>query len=135
MVLSSDDVKTIRQYADKLEKWAENLSYNISPTENLWTELSLSLYPQDVQGIASRLADIPAAGQNILKELEELPKLVQKVDAWRYQGIYPEDLGEFCARINRLMKATRNIISILRTLSGPGKSAAGNSTAVENRTP
>jgi hypothetical protein len=130
MVLSSDDVETIRQYADKLEKWAEILSYNLSPTENLWTELSLSLYPQDVQGIASRLADIPAAGQNIRKELEEFSKLVQAVDAWRYQGVYPEDLGEFCARINRLMKATRNIISILRTLSDPGETESRSECSV-----
>ncbi|MGB2865741.1 MAG: hypothetical protein WBC05_20585 [Sedimentisphaerales bacterium] len=122
MALSSDDIKTIRQFADKLEKWAENLSYSTSPAENLWVELTLSLYPQDVQGIASWLTNIPATGQKIRKELEELSKLVQEVDAWRNQGVYIEDLGEFCARINRLMKITRNIISTLRKISGSGES-------------
>jgi hypothetical protein len=48
--------------------------------------------------------------------------LVQEVDAWRNHGVYPEDLGDFCARINRLMKVTRNIISILRNMSGSGES-------------
>jgi hypothetical protein len=118
MALSSDNVKTIRLIADKFEKWAENLSYSITPAENLWTELTLSLYPQDIQGIASWLANISATGQNIRKEFEEFSKLVQQVDAWRYQGVYLEDLGEFCARINRLMKVTRDIISILQMLSG-----------------
>lgn len=121
MALSSDKVKMIRQYADKLEKWAENLSYSTSPAENLWAELTLSLYPQDLQGIASWLANISAAGQTIRKEFVELSKLVQEADAWRNQGVYPEDLGEFCARIHLLMKVTRNIISLLRTLSNLGE--------------
>jgi hypothetical protein len=121
MALSTDDIKTIKQYADKLEKWAENLSYNTGPAGNLWVELTLLLYPQDVQSIAFWLGNIPTTGQNIRKELEELSKLVQEVDAWRNQGIYPEDLGEFCARIHKLMKITRNIVSILRTLSGSGE--------------
>ena len=122
MVLSSDNIKIIRQYIDKLEKWAENLSYSTSPAGNLWVELTLSLYPQDVQEIASWLADIPVTGQKAGKELEELSQLVQEVDTWRNQGVYPEDLGDFCVRINRLMKVTRNIISILRKISGSGKS-------------
>lgn len=121
MALSSDNVKTIGLIADKLEKWAENLSYSVSPTENLWVELTLSLYPQDVQGIASWLANILSKSQIIRNEFDDFSKLVQEIDAWRNQGVYPEDLGEFCAHINRLMKITRNIISILRRLSDPGK--------------
>ena len=120
MALSSDNVKTIGQYADTFEKWAENLSCSTSPAINLWAELSLLLYPQDVQGIATWLANIPTAGQKIHKEFEEFSKLVQEVDAWRYQGIYPEDLGEFCERVNRLMKVTQDIISILRMISDSG---------------
>jgi len=130
MALSSDNIKIIRQFADKLEKWAENLSYSTSPAGNLWVELTLSLYPQDVHSIASWLASIPTTGQMARKELEELSKLVQKVDAWRNQGVYIEDLGEFCARINRLMKVTRNIISILRNISGSGESEPPEDKAV-----
>jgi hypothetical protein len=118
MALSSDNVKTIRLIANKLEEWAENLSYDIRPARNLWVELTLSLYPQNVQGIASWLANIPTTGQKAGKALEELSELVQKVDAWRNHGVYPEDLGDFCACINRLMKVTRNIISLLRKISG-----------------
>ena len=121
MALSSDNVKIIRQYAGKIEKWAENLSYSTSPAENLWSELTLLLYPQDLQGIASWLANISAAGQDIRQELEELSKLVQEIDAWRNQGVYPEDLGDFCARVNGLMKVTRDIISILHSISGSGE--------------
>ena len=130
MALSSDNIKTVRQFADKLEKWAENLSYSTSPAGNLWVELTISLYPQDVHSFASRLAGIPTTGQKARKELEELSKLVQKVDAWRNQGIYIEDLGEFCARINRLIKVSRNIISILRTISGPGESEPPETKAI-----
>jgi len=122
MASSSDNVKTTRLIADKLKKWADNLSYSTSPATNLWTELSLLLYPQDVQGIAFWLANIPAAGQKVLKEFEEFSKLVQEVDAWRYQGIYPEDLDEFYERISQLMKVTRDIISILRMISDSGYS-------------
>ena len=122
MALSSDNIKTVRQFADKLEKWAENLSYSTSPAGNLWVELTLSLYPQDVHSIASWVANIPTTGQKARKDLEELSKLVQKVDAWRNQGVYIEDLGEFCARINRLIKVTMNIISTLRNISDPEKS-------------
>ncbi|MBN2593890.1 MAG: hypothetical protein JXA81_10315, partial [Sedimentisphaerales bacterium] len=122
MVLSSDNVKIIRLIADKLEKWAENLSYSVSQTENLWVELTLSLYPQNVEGLASWLANIPTTGQKAGKALEELSELVQKVDAWRNQGVYPEDLGDFCACINRLMKVTQNTISLLRDMSGSGES-------------
>jgi hypothetical protein len=122
MTLSSDNVKTIRQYADKLEKWAENLSYSTSPAENLWSVLTLSLYPQDLQGVMSWLANISPTGRKAGKELEEFSKLVQEIDAWRNQGVYPEDLGDFCAQINRLMKVTRNVVSILRTLSDSDES-------------
>jgi len=122
MALSSDNIKTIGLLAEKFEKWAENLSYSTSPTENLWSELTLSLYPQDIEGIASWLANISTEGQKIRNEFEELSRQVQEIDAWRNQGVYPEDLGEFCARIHRLKKVTRNIISILRKLSGSGES-------------
>ena len=122
MALSSDNIKTVRHFADKLEKWAGNLSYSTSPTENLWVELTLSIYPQDVHGMASWLAGIPTTGKKAAKELEELSQLVQKVDAWRNQGVYIEDSGEFCARINRLIKVTMNIISTLRNIFGPEES-------------
>jgi len=130
MALSSDNVKTIRLIADKLEKWSENLSYDIRSARNLWVELTLSLYPQNVQGIASWLANIPTTGRKADKELEELSKLVQEVDTWRYQGVYPEDLGDFCVRINRLMRVTRNIISTLRNMSGSGESESPDTKAV-----
>jgi len=121
MALSSDNIKTIKHFADKLEEWAENLSYSVRPPGNLWMQLTLSLRPQNVQGFTSWLADISKSGQKAGKALTELSRLVQEVDAWRNHGVYPEDLGEFCARINRLMKVTRNIISILRSMSGSGK--------------
>ena len=121
MALSSDNVKIVRQYAGKIEEWAENLSYSTSPAENLWSELTLSLYPQDLQSIASWLANISAAAHNVRQDFEELSKLVQEIDAWRNQGVYPEDLGDFCVRVNGLMKVTRNIISILHTISGSGE--------------
>jgi len=130
MALSSDNIKTIRQFADKLEKWAGNLSYSTSPAGNLWLELTLLLYPQDVHSMASSLANNPTKGQKAAKELEELSQLVQKVDAWRNQGIYIEDLGEFCARINRLIKVTLSIISTLRNISGPGESEPPETKAV-----
>ena len=130
MALSSDNIKTIRQFADKLEKWAGNLSYSTSPAGNLWLELTLLLYPQDVHSMASSLANNPTKGQKAAKELEELSQLVQKVDAWRYQGIYIEDLGEFCARVNRLIKVTRNIISTLRKISGLEESEPPEAKAV-----
>ena len=129
MALTSDNVKIIRLIADKLEKWAENLSYDPSPAINLWSELTLSLYPQDVQGLASWLANIPKTGQKAGKALEELSELVQKVDAWRNHGVYPDDLGDFCACINRLMKVTRNIISLLRDMSGSGESGPSDTKA------
>ena len=119
MALSSDNINTAKQFADKLEKWAGNLSYSTSATVNLWLELTLSLYPQDIQSIASWLAGVPTTSQKTVKELEEFSQLVQKVDAWRNRGVYIEDLGEFCACINRLMKITMNIISTLRNISCP----------------
>jgi len=118
MALSSENIKTIRQYADKLEKWSENLSYDIRSARNLWVELTLSLHPQSVQYLASWLTNIPTTGQQAGKELEELSELVQEVDAWRNHGVYPEELGDFCVLINRLMKVTRGIISMLRNISG-----------------
>jgi hypothetical protein len=63
MELTSDNIKTIRQYADMLEKWSENLSYDIRSARNLWVELTLSLRPQNVQGLASWLANVPTTGQ------------------------------------------------------------------------
>jgi hypothetical protein len=119
MALSPDNVKTIRLLADKFEKWAENLSYDTSAATNLWSELTLSLYPQDTEGIAAWLGNIPRVGQTLRQEIDELSKLVQEIDAWRNQGVYPEDLGEFCARIHELMKVSQDIISVLRTLSEP----------------
>jgi len=122
MALSSDNIKAIGWFTDKLEKWAENLSYSTSPAGNLWVELTLSLYPQDVNDIASWLAGIPTAGHKARIKFEELSQFVQEIDAWRNQGVYPEDLGEFCVRIHQLMKVTMNIISILRNISCPDES-------------
>jgi len=130
MALSSDNIDTARQFADRLEKWAVNLSYSTSATVNLWLELTLSLYPHDVHSMASWLAKISSTGQKTVKELEELSQLVQKVDAWRNQGVYIEDLGEFCARVNRLMKVTLNIISTLRNISGLEESEPAETKAV-----
>jgi hypothetical protein len=130
MALSSDNIKTVRQFADKLEKWAENLSYSTSPARNLWVELTLSLYPQDIHDIASWLAGIPTTGHKARRKFEELSKLVQEVDAWRNQGVYIEDLCEFCARIDRLMKVTLNIISILRKTFGSEESEPRETKAV-----
>ena len=130
MALSSYNINTVKQFADKLEKWAGNLSYSSSPAGNLWVELTLLLYPQDVHSIASWLANIPTMGQKAAKELDELSQLVQKVDAWRNQGVYIEDLGEFCARINRLMKVTTDIISTLRNISGSEESEQPETKAV-----
>ena len=130
MALSSDNIKAIGQFADKLEKWAENLSYGTSPAKNLWVELTLSIYPQDVHDIASWLAGIPTTGHKARRKFDELSQLVQEIDAWRNQGIYPEDLGEFCARIHQLMKVTRNIISILRNISSPEESEPPEEKAV-----
>jgi hypothetical protein len=131
MALSSDNVKTIRLIADKLEKWAEDVTYDIRPARNLWVELTLSLYPQNVHGLASWLANFPTTGQKTDKEFEELSELVQKIDAWRNHGVYPEDLGDFCASINRLMKVTRDIISLLRDMSGSGISVPPETKAVK----
>lgn len=130
MALSSDNVKTIRLIADKLEKWAEDVTYDIRPARNLWVELTLSLYPQNVHGLASWLTNIPMTGQRIGKEFEELSEMIQKIDAWRNHGVYPEDLGDFCASINRLMKITRDIISLLRDMSGSGESQPQETKAV-----
>jgi hypothetical protein len=132
MALPSDNVKTIGLLAEKFEKWAENLSYGTSPATNLWSELTLSLYPQDTEGIATWLGNFPAVGQTLRQEVEELSKLVQEIDAWRTQGVYPEDLGEFCARIHQLMKVAGNIISALRTLSDPEKSESRSRSSVPN---
>ena len=129
MALSSDNVKTIRLIADKLETWAQDVTYDIRPARNLWVELTLSLYPQNVHDLASWLANIPTT-EKTGKEFEELSELVQKIDAWRNHGVYPEDLGDFCASINRLMKVTRDIISLLRDMSGPGESEQPDTKAV-----
>jgi hypothetical protein len=118
MALSSENAKTIGLIADKFDKWAENLSYEVRPAGNLWVELTLSLYPHNVHNIASWLAKIPTTGQKVGEALEELSELVLKIDAWRYQGVYPEDLGDFCACVNRLIKVTRNTVSLLRDISG-----------------
>lgn len=138
MELTTDDIKAIRQYADKLEKWSENLSYDIRHARNLWVELTLSLYPQSVQDIATWLADIPAAGEKTGNAFEELSKYVHEIDAWRNQGVYPEELGDYCVRINRLIKVTRDIISILRNMSGSGspeQSETKAKTAVKSNSP
>ena len=121
MELTPDEIKAIGQCADKLEKWSENLSYETHPAGNLWMELTLLLYPQSIQGITSWLADIPTADQKAGMAFDDFTKLVNEIDAWRYQGVYPEELGDFCVRINRLIKITRDIISILRDISGSGE--------------
>ena len=122
MTLTSDNIRTIREFADKLEKWAKNLSYSTSPTENLWVKLALTSYPQDFQFTVSRLTDIPAVGKKVQKDFEELSQMVQKVDAWHMHGIYEEELREFCALIDRLKDLAFHIVSTLRKLPDTGKS-------------
>ena len=130
MALSSDNIKAIGQFTDKLEKWAEILSYGTRPAGNLWVELTLSLYPKDVHDIASWLAGIPTIGHKTRKQFEELSQLVQELDAWRNQGVYLEDLGEFRERIDRLKQVTLSIISILRKTPCSGESEPPEDKAV-----
>ena len=76
MALTSDNIQTIKQFADKLEKWANNLSYSTSQTKNFWVELILFFYPQDLQVTVSWLANIPTIGQKVQKDFEELSKMI-----------------------------------------------------------
>jgi len=41
MALTSNNIKTIKQFADKLEKMPKNLPYSSSPTKNFGVELTL----------------------------------------------------------------------------------------------
>jgi len=41
MALTSDNIKTIKQFVDKLEKMAKKLSYSTPPTEDFREELTL----------------------------------------------------------------------------------------------
>lgn len=122
MTLTSDNIRTIIQFADKLEKWANNLSYITSPTENLWMKLALTCYPQDFQFTVSWLADIPAVGKEVQKDFEELSAMVQKVDAWHMHGVYEEELREFCALLDRLKDLAFHIVSTLRKIPEAGES-------------
>ena len=117
MTLTSDNIQTIKQFADKLEKWANNLSYSTSQTKNFWVELILFFYPQDLQVTVSWLANIPTIGPKVQKEFEELSKMIHKVDIWHIQGVCQEDFGEFGALIDRLKKVALNIVFTLRNIS------------------
>jgi len=122
MTLTSDNIQTVKQFADKLEKWATNLSYITCPTKNFWVELNLFFYPQDLQDTVSWLASISTIGRRVQKDFKELFKMVQKADAWHIQGIYQEELGEFGALINRLKEVALNIVFALREISDASKS-------------
>jgi hypothetical protein len=117
MALTSDNIQTIKQFADKLEKWANNLSYSTSQTKNFWVELILFFYPQDLQVTVSWLANIPTIGQKVQKDFEELSKMIHKVDIWHIQGVWQEEFGEFGALIDRLKKVALNIVFTLRKIS------------------
>jgi len=134
MALTSDNIETIEQFADKLEKWAQHLSYSASPTQNCWVELALFFYPQDLQVTISRLAHIPTIGRRVQKDFEDLSDMVHKVDAWRTQRVYPEELGEFNSLMDRLKALALNIVLTLRKISDADRSEspATESTAVEN---
>jgi len=41
MALICDNIRTIKQFADKLKKTAKNLPYSTPPTENFQEELAL----------------------------------------------------------------------------------------------
>jgi hypothetical protein len=122
MALTSDNIQTIKQFADKLEKWANNLSYSKSQTKNFWVELILFFYPQDLQVTVSWLANIPTIGQKVQKDFEELSKMIHKVDIWHIQGVCQEEFGEFGALIDRLKKTALNIVFTLRKISDTGRS-------------
>jgi len=122
MTLTSDNIRTIKQFADKLEKWANNLSYSTSGTKNFWVELILFFYPQDLQVTVSWLAIIPTIGQKVQKDFEELSKIIHKVDIWYSQGVCQGEFGEFDAAIDRLKEVALNIVFNLRNISDAGRS-------------
>ena len=63
MELTPENIEAIKLYADKLEKWSEDLSYSVKPPGNLWMNLALALRPQSVQGFANWLVGISQKGQ------------------------------------------------------------------------
>lgn len=121
MALTSDNIKIVKQFADKLEEWVMDLSYSTYPIKNFFVELNLFFYPQDLQDTVSWLVSIPAIGQRVRKDFKELLKMVQKEDPWRIQGMYHEKVVEFGALINRLKEVAFNIFFILREIHNASK--------------
>jgi hypothetical protein len=122
MTLTSDNIQIIKQFADKLEKWTNNLSYNASETKNFWVELTLFFYPQNLQATVSWLANIPVIGPKIQKDFDELTGIIHKVDIWHIQGVFQDELGEFSMLIDRLKEAALNIVFSLRKILETEKS-------------
>ena len=122
MTLTSDNIRTIEQFADKLEKWVNNLFFSTSGTKNFWVELILFFYPQNLQVTVSRLANIPTIGQKVQKDFEDLTKMIYKVDIWHIQGVYQEEFAEFGTLINRLKEVALNIVFSLRKIADANRS-------------
>ena len=122
MTLTPDNIESIKQFADKLEEWANNLSYSKSENKNFWVELVLFFYPQNLEDTVLKLANIPDKGQKIQKDFEELSKMIHKVDIWYMQSVCQDEFEEFSELIEKIKKVALNIVFSLRKIFSEDRS-------------
>jgi len=122
MALTPDNIEIIKQFADKLEEWTNNLSYSKSENKNFWVELILFFYPQNLRDTVLKLATIPDKGKKIQKDFEELSRMIHKVDIWYMQGVCQDEFDEFIELIEKVKKIALNIVFSLRKMSGEDRS-------------
>jgi len=113
MTLTFDQVVGIEQLAANLKKWADNLSYS-PPSPTIITILP---YSEHKKVILWLLSEMPAVGQRVEKDFNELYKTHLKVDSWRGKAITEDNEEEFTILVDSLKGALYDLEETLQQIA------------------
>lgn len=110
MALTANQIAVIEQIATNLKIWADNLSYS-PPSPTIITILP---YSEHNKVILWLLSEMPAVGQRVEKDFDELYKMHQKVDSWRGKAITKDESDEFQMLVDQIKGVAYDLVATLQ---------------------
>lgn len=112
MALTPDEIKSIEQVATSLKRWADNLSYEYSPT-------LIRIGPRLGQDKVALwlLREMPAVGKKVEKDFNVLDEIIGEINSWCGKTITEDELVEFDNLVDTLKGAAYELVETLRDIA------------------
>ena len=111
MALTPDEIKSIEQVTTSLKRWADNLSYEYSPT-------LIRIGPRLGQDkvVLWLLREMPAVGQKVEKDFNVLDEIIGEINSWCSKTITEDELVEFDNLVDILKGGAYDVTETLQEI-------------------